>query len=472
MKSLEQALRSPRRTAVAALALVGLAIGGLTALTPSPAASAGSELCDQYASATVQDRYVVQNNRYGTGETQCVDVDGTGPGFTVTRADGSNPADGPAKSYPSIYNGCYHGTCSPGTTLPMKLGDIRAASSTVDFVPVDGAAFDSSYRIFLDPTPRTDGDNATEIDVWFNHTGDVHPLGTKVGTAGIPGTDDSTTVASLEWDVWIADVGGRKVLTLVSTRQVRNWDFDVQTFTFEAIRRGVAQSSWYLTSVQAGFEPWQAGTGLSVRCFASTVLNAEQAGGASVGATAGNWWDFGRTDGGTTSGTTTGTTTGGSTSGPYCPTPTGGSTVGSSTVGGSTTCGSGPAGTITSGGTSGGTTCGSAQGATSGTGSPSCKVTYAAHTWPGGFTADVTITDTGTSDINGWTLGFTLPQGQALTSVWNAVASRTSGFLTATNLAYNATIHPGGSQTFGFLGTSTGSTEVPTSFLLNGAPCS
>ncbi|CAM5635199.1 hypothetical protein SALBM135S_00770 [Streptomyces alboniger] len=33
----------------------------------------------------------------------------------------------------------------------------------------------------------------------------------------------------------------------------------------------MARDNWYLTSVQAGFEPWRNGTGLSVKSFSSSV---------------------------------------------------------------------------------------------------------------------------------------------------------------------------------------------------------
>ncbi len=47
--------------------------------------------------------------------------------------------------------------------------------------------------------------------------------------------------------------------------------------------------------------------------------------------------------------------------------------------------------------------------------------------WNNGFTAAISITNTGTSTINGWTLGFTLPTGQSITSGWNAGYSPASG---------------------------------------------
>ncbi|MDT7742209.1 MAG: hypothetical protein QOE59_1287, partial [Actinomycetota bacterium] len=38
----------------------------------------------------------------------------------------------------------------------------------------------------------------------------------------------------------------------------------------DAMLRGVVKSNWYLTSVQAGFEPWTGGTGLRTNSFSVT----------------------------------------------------------------------------------------------------------------------------------------------------------------------------------------------------------
>lgn len=102
---------------------------------------------------------------------------------------------------------------------------------------------------------------------------------------------------------------------------------------------------------------------------------------------------------------------------------------------------------------------------------PGCKVTYAPNNWQGGFTANVTIADTGSSAINGWTLTFAFPGDQAITSAWNATVTQTGTSVTATNMGYNATIAPGGSQSFGFQGTWTANDASPANFSVNGAPC-
>lgn len=102
----------------------------------------------------------------------------------------------------------------------------------------------------------------------------------------------------------------------------------------------------------------------------------------------------------------------------------------------------------------------------------SCKVAYSVNQWPGGFTANITITNTGTSAINGWTLKFTFPGSQQVTQGWNGTFSQSGANVTITNAGYNAAISPGGTVNPGFNGSWSGSNPSPTSFTLNGSTCS
>jgi poly(hydroxyalkanoate) depolymerase family esterase len=100
-----------------------------------------------------------------------------------------------------------------------------------------------------------------------------------------------------------------------------------------------------------------------------------------------------------------------------------------------------------------------------------CQVTYGVNAWNTGFTASVTITNTATSAVNGWSLVFTLPSGQTITSGWNATYSPTSGQVTARNVSYNGSLAAGASTNIGFQATHTGNTAKPGSFALNGTTC-
>jgi len=104
-------------------------------------------------------------------------------------------------------------------------------------------------------------------------------------------------------------------------------------------------------------------------------------------------------------------------------------------------------------------------------GAGTCRASSAVNAWNNGLTANITVTNTGGSAINGWTLAFDLAAGQTITSGWNATYAPASGRVTATNVGHNATLAPGASVSFGFQATHSGNGAAPTGYALNGSAC-
>jgi hypothetical protein len=104
----------------------------------------------------------------------------------------------------------------------------------------------------------------------------------------------------------------------------------------------------------------------------------------------------------------------------------------------------------------------------------SCSLHYAiTNQWTGGFGASLTITNTGMTAINGWTLQFSFPNGQTITQIWNGSDTQSGSAVTITNVSYNSSIPAGAtlSSAPGFNGSWSGSNGSPTAFTLNGAAC-
>ncbi|MDI1465166.1 cellulase family glycosylhydrolase [Catellatospora sp. KI3] len=100
-----------------------------------------------------------------------------------------------------------------------------------------------------------------------------------------------------------------------------------------------------------------------------------------------------------------------------------------------------------------------------------CRAVYAVSAqWPGGFTANVEVTNLG-DPVSGWNVKWTFPSGQQVTQAWNAAVSAAGAQQTATNLSYNAAIATNGKASFGFNGSWSGSNTAPASFALNGVTC-
>ncbi len=106
-----------------------------------------------------------------------------------------------------------------------------------------------------------------------------------------------------------------------------------------------------------------------------------------------------------------------------------------------------------------------------GSGGATCQVGYTKNEWSGGLTAGVTVTNTGTSPVNGWTLAFSFPGDTKVTSAWNATVAQTGTAVTAKNATYDGTIAPGAAVSFGFQGTWTSDDAAPAAFTLNGEAC-
>lgn len=107
-----------------------------------------------------------------------------------------------------------------------------------------------------------------------------------------------------------------------------------------------------------------------------------------------------------------------------------------------------------------------------------CTVTYTVTTsWQGGYQVNMTIADTGTAAINGWTLRFQLDNGQQLTGSWNGTftqSGQNGADVTVTSTAGNGVIAAGSPMSgIGFNATWDNLVNArPANVSVNGRRCS
>ncbi|EFD65498.1 secreted cellulase [Streptomyces lividans TK24] len=112
-----------------------------------------------------------------------------------------------------------------------------------------------------------------------------------------------------------------------------------------------------------------------------------------------------------------------------------------------------------------------AHSASAGAAAAACTVDYQVQNdWGSGFTAAVTVTNNGAA-TSSWSLGWTYAGSQKVTNSWNAKVTQSGAAVTAANESYNGTLSTGGSASFGFQGTYSGSNAIPATFTLNGVTC-
>nr|WP_062341663.1 cellulose binding domain-containing protein [Herbidospora sakaeratensis] len=434
------------------IALVAALLGGFVLFGVSPA-QAAPVICEKYGSTTVQSgRFVVINNVWGASTSQCIDVNQSG-GFTIQSANHNNATNGAPASYPAIYAGCHYANCSSGSSLPMQAssGNFGNVRTSVSMSYPSTGTWDAAYDIWFDPTPRTDGQNTgAEIMIWLNHRGSVQPVGSQVGTVNLAGGT---------WQVWFGNIGWN-VISYVRTSAASSIDFAVNTFYSDAVSRGYAQRSWYLTSVQAGFEPWVGGAGLTLNNFTYTTSGGQNPTDTTPPSTPSNLTASGTNLSWSASSDNVGVAgyrvyrrqgtsgsfsqVGTSTSTSYAATGLAASTTYQFYVTAYDAAGnvSGQSNTISL------TTQGGGQ-------SGSCTVRF--DQWGGGYVAQFTLN----GPASNWSLPFTLPSGHQITSSWSSQVSVSGSNVTITGMGYNASLSSGQSTNFGFQATRPGSSGVP-----------
>jgi len=81
--------------------------------------------------------------------------------------------------------------------------------------------------------------------------------------------------------------------------------------------------------------------------------------------------------------------------------------------------------------------------------------------WGSGYQLDVTITNSGSATVNGWSVTLTFSENPQRTGGWNATIGGSGNVVTASNVGWNGTITPGRSVSFGLQGNHDGSFVAP-----------
>jgi chitinase len=92
-------------------------------------------------------------------------------------------------------------------------------------------------------------------------------------------------------------------------------------------------------------------------------------------------------------------------------------------------------------------------------------------TWATGYCAELRVTNSTGSHLQGWTTTFQLVPGMTITSLWNGTWSVQGALQTVKDQGWNAALPPGAAATFGFCGNHTGTISEPVSCTLNGQAC-
>lgn len=455
------------RTTAAALAIAAATAISAFSVAPAQAAQAvqatpaATSTCS--GSATIPaGAYIIQANEWNSSAQQCITYTG-GTAWSVSTAN-FNLSGGAPATYPSIYMGCHWGLCTSNSNFPIQMSNLGSATTSWSTTQPSSGAYDVSYDIWFNSTPTTSGQpDGTEVMIWLNSRGGVQPFGSQTGTSNADG---------MNWNVWTGQQTSWKIISYVlnpGTTSVSN--LNLKALFQDAVSRGSINPSNYLIDVEAGFEIWQGGQGLGTNSYSVSATAGTGGGGdttppsvpsnlavtGTTSSTASLSWspstdNVGVTGyrvyrNGTQVGTSTGTTftdTGLSASTHYT------YTVAAFDAAGNVSSQSSGVTATTSASSGGG-------------GGGGCTAAYSVtNQWSNGFTANVTVTNNGTTPTNGWKVTWNWGGNQAITNSWNDVESHSGASETVTNASYNGSIAAGGNTAFGFQATYSGTNASPT----------
>jgi len=253
-------------------AALALGTGGLVGVTATASRAADTTLCQYQVAQVGGGRYTVQNNEWGSSAPECVTTNGRSS-FRVASSAISNATDGAPGGYPSIFAGCHWGDCTKGglAARPLLLAALGAGMVTSSWYTTDpggsGNAYDVAYDIWVNRTPTTpSAPDGTEVMVWINHHGQVQPAGSVVAA--------DVRIDGYRYDVWYSPGSGtgNTVSYEMASSRTAVTNLDIGALLSDAEQRGYTDPSWYLISVEAGFEIWRGGTGLATRSFSVNLM--------------------------------------------------------------------------------------------------------------------------------------------------------------------------------------------------------
>lgn len=237
-----------------------------------------AEICDQYDILPVMDgRYIIQNNVWGASTAQCV---------AVPRADAteffiasSSHNQSSVASYPSIFQGCHWGRCSAGSSMPLRVDQVKSAPFSWSVSNRSSGIWNAAAEAWFSPIPDSSHgyDGGAELIIWLDRQV-LQPAGEKVGRVFIGGA---------WWSVWYAKMShsnlGWNYIAYESEEATDSVHLDLLDFISDSISRGYINRSWYLHNLQAGFEIQAGGEGLTSNSF-SFLINGNEQNDAKAGA--------------------------------------------------------------------------------------------------------------------------------------------------------------------------------------------
>lgn len=212
---------------------------------------------------------ILQSNEFGSTAAYTLACDG-GLNFRVINSAVNTPVPGGPGAYPSLFVGNHFGVKTALNPFPLQVSAITrggvvmsSVAGDLSLVTAPPAVYDFSYDIWFTVNP-TDVNNATghlEMMIWLSQVQLNDPGGGAiVGTVTISGY-----TFTVYWN------GAGILVYLCAPFQSALNNIDIGLFAADAVARGYLSPAMWLIDVEAGFEDYVGGAGLSITNFNVSV---------------------------------------------------------------------------------------------------------------------------------------------------------------------------------------------------------
>ena len=294
------------RALTGARCLLAASIVVTFALMISASGAWAAQTCTPEAAiATSSPFYNVENSDSPGGST-CLTVSPTSVSFRVDSSsyDTSDgvPADQQFTGYMAVFTGCKHGGCLE-PNYPAQASRIRSEVTSWSFNFSATGRYDAVYDAYFNTTPTEQNvPTGAELMIWLNEQ-NVALIGPQLPDVTIDGT---------QWHVFDVykktPVGNWNRIAFERVTPVTNVsNLDLAPFVQAAISDGAIAPDWYQQDLEAGFEIWYGGVGLTTYSFSAnpptltplSTTGSGGTGGTGSGGTGGSGGAGSRTTGST-----------------------------------------------------------------------------------------------------------------------------------------------------------------------------
>ncbi|KAL4806862.1 concanavalin A-like lectin/glucanase domain-containing protein [Aspergillus unguis] len=202
-----------------------------------------ADFCGQYDTANEGD-FILYNNLWGQDNadsgSQCTGVD-SADGNTISWHTTWSWSGG-SSSVKSFANAAYQFTATQLSSLSSIPSTMDWQYSTTDIVA------DVAYDLFT--SSSADGDAEYEIMIWLAALGGAGPIsstGSSIATV---------TIGGVSFDLWSGPNGNMQVYSFVASSTTESFSADLMDFFNYLEENQGFDNSQYLTTVQAGTEPF------------------------------------------------------------------------------------------------------------------------------------------------------------------------------------------------------------------------